>query len=196
MILWGGQILPFESEFCQICFWVELWLHLTLKKLLVFGSSQLWSHVSLLLEKEEFCSIEDGRVCAHECFVRWKTWSEEQRHPSSLMALVVKNPPASTGDVRNVGLIPGLGKSLGEEHGNPLQDSCLENPMDRGAWSATVHGVAKSWTWLKRLGMCTHPHTHARAHTHTHAHTHTRARQRILEWKTTVAAAIPRVKYI
>ena len=63
-----------------------------------------------------------------------------------MMALVVKNPPASTGDVRNVGLIPGLGKSLGEEHGNPLQDSCLENPMDRGAWSATVHGVAKSWT--------------------------------------------------
>ena len=59
---------------------------------------------------------------------------------------MVKNPPVNAGDVRNVGLIPGLGKSLGEEHGNPLQDSCLENPMDRGAWSATVHGVAKSWT--------------------------------------------------
>ena len=62
------------------------------------------------------------------------------------MALVVKNPPANAGDVRNVGLIPGLGRSPGEGHGNPLLDSCLENPMDKGAWSATVHGVAKSWT--------------------------------------------------
>ena len=44
--------------------------------------------------------------------------------------------------------IPGLGRSPGEGNGNPLQYSCLENPMDRGAWWATVHGVAKSWTWL------------------------------------------------
>ena len=54
----------------------------------------------------------------------------------------------ATGDV---GLIPGLGRSLGGEHGNPLQYSCLENLMDRGGWQATVHGVAKSWTWLKWL---------------------------------------------
>ena len=46
------------------------------------------------------------------------------------------------------GLIPGLGRSSGEGNGNPLQYSCLENPMDRGAWQATVHGVAKSWTQL------------------------------------------------
>ena len=45
-------------------------------------------------------------------------------------------------------LIPGLGRSSGKENGNPLQYSCLENPMDRGAWQATVHGVAKNWTWL------------------------------------------------
>ena len=44
------------------------------------------------------------------------------------------------------GLIPGLGRSPGEGNGNPLQCSCLENPMERGAWSATVHGVTKSWT--------------------------------------------------
>ena len=55
----------------------------------------------------------------------------------------VKNSPASAGDTRDVGSILGSGRSLGEENGNPLQCSCLENPMDRGAWRATVHGVAK-----------------------------------------------------
>ena len=58
---------------------------------------------------------------------------------------VVKNSPANAGDAGDVGLIPGLGRSLGEGNGNPLQCSCLENPMDRGAWRAAVHGVAKSW---------------------------------------------------
>ena len=59
--------------------------------------------------------------------------------------LVVKNPPANVGDTRNTGLIPGLGRSLGVGNGNPLQYSCLENSMDRGAWQSTVHRVAKSW---------------------------------------------------
>ena len=62
------------------------------------------------------------------------------------MALVVKNPPANAEDM---GLIPGSGRSPEGGHGNPLQYSCLENPMDRGAWGATVHGVAKSQTQLK-----------------------------------------------
>ena len=48
----------------------------------------------------------------------------------------------------DLGLIPGLGRSSGEGNGNPLQYSCLENPMDRGAWQAAVHGVTKSWTRL------------------------------------------------
>ena len=61
---------------------------------------------------------------------------------------VVKHPPANTGDA---GSIPGLGRPPEGGHGNPLQCSYLENPMDRGAWWATVHGVAKSRTWLKRL---------------------------------------------
>ena len=56
---------------------------------------------------------------------------------------MVKNPPANAGDMD---LIPGLGRSLGEGNGSPLQCSCLENPMDRGAWRATVHEVAKSWS--------------------------------------------------
>ena len=61
---------------------------------------------------------------------------------------MVKNLPVSTGDTRDVGLIPGLGRYPGEGNGNPLQYSCLENSMDRGAWQATVHGVAKSQTRL------------------------------------------------
>ena len=60
------------------------------------------------------------------------------------MALMVKNPPAKAGDVRDMSLISGSGGSPGGGHGYPLQYSCLENPMDRGAWCAKVHGVTKS----------------------------------------------------
>ena len=57
---------------------------------------------------------------------------------------VVRNPPADAGDIRDTGLIPGLARSPGGGNGYPLQYSCLENPMDRGAWWDTAHGVAKS----------------------------------------------------
>ena len=57
-----------------------------------------------------------------------------------------KEPACNAGDVRDAGLIPGLGRSLGEQHGNPLQYSCLETSMDRGAWWATLHSVAHSQT--------------------------------------------------
>ena len=56
--------------------------------------------------------------------------------------------PANAGDTGDVGLNPGLGKSPGGAHSNPLQYSCLANPMDRGAWRAAVHGVTESWTRL------------------------------------------------
>ena len=59
---------------------------------------------------------------------------------------MVKSPPANAGDVRDKGSIPGLGRSPGKGNGNPLQYSSLVNPMDREAWQATDHGVAKSWT--------------------------------------------------
>ena len=62
------------------------------------------------------------------------------------MALVVKNPPANAGDIREVGSIPGLGRSPGGGNGNPLPYSCLGNPMDRGAWQAAAHRVTKNWT--------------------------------------------------
>ena len=61
---------------------------------------------------------------------------------------MVKNPPANAGDTRDEGLSSGSGRSSGEGNVNPLQDSCLENPTNRGAWRATVHGVAESRTPL------------------------------------------------
>ena len=67
---------------------------------------------------------------------------------TSQVALVVKSPFANARDIRGVGLIPGLGRSPAEGHGNLLQYSCLENPVDRGAWRATVHVVTKRWTQL------------------------------------------------
>ena len=63
-------------------------------------------------------------------------------------SIVVKNLPANAGDARDSGLIPGLGKSPRGGNGNPLQYSCLENSLDRGAWQAAAHGVAKSRTQL------------------------------------------------
>ena len=66
-----------------------------------------------------------------------------QHFRASLVTQTVKNLPANAG---NTGSVPGCGGSSG--NGNPLQYSCLEKPMDRGAWWATVHGVAQNWTWL------------------------------------------------
>ena len=85
-------------------------------------------------------------------------------HASSQVALAVKNPLASAGDP---GLILGLGRFPEGGRSNPLQCSCLENPMDRGAWRATVHGVGKSQTLLSdsaHMGVCAHTHTHTHAH--------------------------------
>ena len=65
---------------------------------------------------------------------------------TSQVLLVIKNLPANAGVIRDSGLIPGLGRFPGGGHGNPLQYPCLENPMDRGAWQATVHEVTKSQT--------------------------------------------------
>ena len=70
---------------------------------------------------------------------------------ASQVALVVRNLPANAGDLRDAGLIPGLGRAPGGGHGSPLQFSCLENHHGRGAWRATVHGVTKSQTGLKWL---------------------------------------------
>ena len=107
----------------------------------------------------EAVSLVDGdkRVVPGVRHMKWEAWP---RMGASQVALVVKNPPASSGDVRAMGSIPGSGRSPGEGHGNPLQYSCLENPMDRGAWRDTAHRVTKSWTWLKWLRMMTERSLH------------------------------------
>ena len=69
-----------------------------------------------------------------------------QNTRASQVALLVKNLPAKAGDMRDEGSIPGSGRSPGGGHGNPLQYSCVENPMDRGAWWATVHWAAQDQT--------------------------------------------------
>ena len=79
-------------------------------------------------------------------YLWWQRWASQ-------VALVAKNPPASAGDIRDARSIPGSGRPPGGGHGNPLQSSCLENPMDRGGWWATFHRVAKSQTRLKRPSM-------------------------------------------
>ena len=71
---------------------------------------------------------------------------------ASLVAQLVNNPTTSAGDSRDMGLISGSGRSPGGGHGNSLQNSSLENPTDKGAWWAIVHGLTKSWTRLKQLG--------------------------------------------
>ena len=97
--------------------------------------------------------------CLHSCLVVFSAvirlcWTFQ-------VVLVVKNLPANAGDIRDMGSIPRLGRPPGEGHGNPLQYSCLENPMDRGARWAMVHEVTKSQTRLKQqeahIGLCHFP---------------------------------------
>ena len=76
------------------------------------------------------------------------------------MVLVAKNPPANAGDVRDTGSIPVSGRSPGGEHGKSRQHSYLENPIDSGAWRATVHKFTQSQTQLKQLSILTHRHTY------------------------------------
>ena len=85
--------------------------------------------------------LEEG-MTLHSSILAWRIpWIE-----ASQVALVVKNPPANAGDIRDGGSVPVLGRRPGEGHDNPLQHSCLENPMDRGAWRVTVHRVTVSNT--------------------------------------------------
>ena len=90
---------------------------------------------------------------------------------ASQTALAVKNLPTNARDLRDEASIPGWGRCPGEGPGNPLQSSCLENPMDRRAWQATVHGVTKGQTRLKQLSTHTHILPHTTPHTLHHTFT-------------------------
>ena len=95
---------------------------------------------------------------SHGCDSPWGRKESDMTERLRFCFLVVKNLPANARDIRDTGSgsIPGLGRPPGGGHGNPLQHSCLENPTDRGAWWATVHGVPKSWTRLEQLSMHAH----------------------------------------
>ena len=92
----------------------------------------------------------EGARLAQQVKSRW-TFGICPRFSQGLpqVALVVKNPPANAGAVREEGLMPGSGRYPGVGNANPLQYSCLKYPMDRGSWWAIIHRVAKSWTQLK-----------------------------------------------
>ena len=98
----------------------------------------------------QYCGLENSIDCIVHRVAESQTWLSDFHFRSAYRAfqvvLVVKNPLANAGDTRDAGLIPGSGRSPGGGHRNPLQYSCLENPMDRGAWRATVHRVTKSQT--------------------------------------------------
>ena len=108
----------------------------------------LWSNVSCPWEKvgKDAHSLPSFNISWEWLFslAQLSSWASQ-------VALVVKSPPANAEDIRHAGLIPESGRSPGGGHGNQLQYSCLEKPMDRGAWWATVHRVAKSQTQLKQL---------------------------------------------
>ena len=91
---------------------------------------------------------------------------------ASRVVLVVKNPPASVGDIRDASLIPGWERSPGDGHGNPLQYSYLEKSMDRGAWQAAIHVVTKE---LYVTEATLSAHEHMRVHTHTYVYIYTYA---------------------
>ena len=96
----------------------------------------LFPAMSLQLTGDPVRNLESVRIAGMSS---WSYW--------------LKNPPTKVGDIKGAGLILELGRFPGGGHGNPLQYSCLENPMDRRAWQATVHKVKKSRSWLKQLSM-------------------------------------------
>ena len=127
-------------SFTTMCLDIELfWLFL-------LGSSTdawIWQFMSFM-NSGKFLAVISWNIFQAILQVLVLCWASQ-------VVLVVKNPPANAGDVRDMGSIPGSGRSPGGGHGNPLQYSCLENPMARGAWWAAVYGVAQSRTRLKRL---------------------------------------------
>ena len=96
--------------------------------------------------------IEESRP--HEGRGRDESYEAINQGRASQMKLVAKDPPANARDRGNESSVPGSGRSPGGGHSNPLQYSCLGNPMDRGAWWAPVHRVAKSQTQLEQLSTC------------------------------------------
>ena len=132
MFVWWSRVLPARWLVPLPWYLVSHSMNVQLESILEFTSFSNYP-LSILLPFDPFTS-----------------WSPQ-------VVLVVKSPAANAGDLRDVSLISGSRRSPGGGQHNPLQYSCLENPMDRGAWRATVHGLAKSWTWLEQLSTHANP---------------------------------------
>ena len=128
-------------------FWKLKWYFVSLNFFFFFAtiSRENWSILSNLLHRPQSGEALWARVFLNtdnSPMYSWVKSTKGYQIRGFLGALVTKSPPANAGDAV---LIPGLGRCPGEGNGNPLWYVCLENPMDRGAWWATVHGVTKSW---------------------------------------------------
>ena len=122
------------------------------------GLYQSWSIV-IMLEIMQILMILSLIINEHKLSpIYWDLWFFHCFYSYPLTDLYIKglhlsihelgaSQVANAGDIGDLGLIPGSGRSPGEEHDNPLRYSCLDKPMDRGVWWATVHGVTNSWTW-------------------------------------------------
>jgi len=110
----------------------------------------------------QFSNVNSAKV--ENLRLEWwqQKWRETDTYLASQVALVIKNMSVNAGGIRDVGSIPGLGRSPGGRNGTWLQYFCLENPMDRRAWKATVRRIAESRTWLKRLNTYTNTYLEVR----------------------------------
>ena len=128
-----------EKESTYACVCIAESLDCTLETITTWSINYISIKKSLTTKKAQILlpSASAARVCVGPLSER-----------TSQVVQAIKNPPANAGGVRDLGMVPGLGRCPAEGNGNPLQCSCLENPMLRGAWHATVHGVAKSQTQL------------------------------------------------
>ena len=137
----NGLICIQRTELSTQWFWrlFILCLAVGFERHFVKLNAGMYIYVQHVCEYIWVCFLREDNLYAHRSMCTYM---------ASQVAPVVKNPPASSGDLRDTGLIPGSRRSPGVGSGIPLQYSCLGNSKDRGAWQVTVHGASRSQTWL------------------------------------------------
>ena len=162
-VWWGVPSLFLPQEFCSLCFTFGfLYKTYNWKRMDSEGKFFLnpwmmesWRHRFFSNQRKSFFffCIEITKICCFRNVWVISAWGLVFFPGASPGGISGKGAACQCRRQKDVGSITGLGRSPGAGHGNPLQYSCLENPMNRGAWRATVHGVTKSWTWMKWLSM-------------------------------------------